>query len=290
MELKEALRKLTIATGPNAFCKKKDTGDESGTVVIDGIKGSGDAETLRTNMKNVGTTIFRAGIKTPYPPDPKTRPDPEGWDLFSCDKTVFPYQTHHLIPEKQLPDHAVTVWLTDSPKEEHPTYKLTQDTRYDTNAAENGYFMPFAATTHQWKKTKSGAKHSAICYEMMRRTELQLHQGPHSRRNYTDHLEQEGIETAPYKGAVDQLLTLLAARTEQHVKACEACKGEASPKIQVRPLLSVVRFTHYVSELLKTMTIANRIFVSKRSAAYFDTYRKGGIIMHPTTAFVEDDS
>lgn len=273
MEIGEAVGILTGELSADPYCGKQKV-QESGSVVINGIKGGvGSAETLRSNM-------LGAHMTEPKKPGMQAK----GWNLFDCDSSTFPYQSHHLVPEKQLPDHPVTVWLTDSPNEQHPEYVLEKDTGYDTNGAENGYFMPFASTTHQWNATSSGDKHVKIAFEMMRRTHLQLHQGPHS---FTDYLEEvDDVETAGYKSQVEAFLTLIYERGELHVTQCDHCKSQASPKIKVQPLAATVRQVNRASALLKSLLVSQRIFVSRRAADYFDAHRTGNTLMHPTVPFV----
>lgn len=183
------------------------------------------------------------------------------------------------MPEKYLPDHIVAAFLTKSPRKKHPDFALEADTSYDTNHALNGYFMPFAATTAQWLATGSSTKQDAICFEMMRRVRRQLHQGRHS---HTDYLEEvEGVETAGYKSMVDTLLKVIAKRVVAHYKACEVCKSKGPPH-KVQPLEAVVNQMYRVSKTLQGLLHLNRIFVSRRAADYFEKYREGSILVHPS--------
>ena len=276
MEINEAVSALMSDLEGDPYCNDEDDLDESGKVVIDDIKGGvGSAETLKTNM-------LGASMEEPAKPSVCKH----GWNLFDCGTDTFPYQSHHLVPEKQLPKHVVTVWLTDSPKQKHPKYELKKDTSYDTNAAENGYFMPFASTTHQWYSASGAVTRGKVCYEMMRRVQIQLHQGPHSSRDY---LEEPDIETAGYKQQVSEFLTMIFQRGGQHYEECKKCKSKASPRIKVRPLNAIVRQMYTASELLKVLLVAQRIFVSKRAALYFSKNHVGGVIVHPSTPFVSND-
>jgi hypothetical protein len=271
MEIGEAVAIQMVELEMEEFCKGVKV-KQSGSAVIDDIKGGkGSPDTLRQNM--IAATMpepARAGAAPP-------------WDLFACDPATFPYQSHHLIPEKQLPKHAVCTWLTDSPKQKHAKYVLAADTKYDTNGAANGYFMPFASTTNEWVTTTSGTRRDKICCEMMRRTRMQLHQGPHSMRDY---LEEEEIETAGYKKMVSDFLTRIFESFEKHVDSCTPCKNKASPKIEVQPLDAAVDQMHTASALLEALTQSQRIFVSKRAANYFKDHQKNGVLMHPTVPFV----
>jgi hypothetical protein len=253
-------------------CNPAKTKTKDWKAIIHGIKGGeGSAATLKSSMED-------ASIAVPGYPAALAK----GWDLFGCDQFTFPTQTHHLIPEKQLPDHKVTAWLTDSPKGpcKHPKYELRKDTNYDTNGAPNGYFMPFASTTHQWAAKAS--KQNAVCFEMMRRTKIQLHQGPHSRS--TDYMEDLDIETAPYKQQVDEFLNEIDRLVFAHVDLCGFCKKGS--KTQVDPLLSTVAMVEQVSYLMKVLTDRCHVAVSARAGAYMTRYYKGGVVQHPSKPFV----
>lgn len=276
----ELLEKVAIglakAIQDDEYCGKKKSQSEGWKAVIEGLQGGkGDPAVLRTNLLAEGQ------------PDPvqggRPRRLADGWDLFDCDGSRFPYQSHHLVPEKQLPKHKVTFWLIKESGKSHPKYKLAADTNYDTNGAMNGYFMPFASTTHQWSNASSSDRKSKICEEMMRRTKIQLHQGPHS---YRDYLEEEDIETAGYKDMVEQLLDVVYDRTEVHVETCEVCKGQGTPA-EVQPLEAVVKHVNRVSKTLKGLLVLNRIFVSQRAADYFNKYREGGFLLHPSEPLVD---
>lgn len=274
MEVTEAVAALTTVLDASPWCDDKKNPNPGWKVVIHDIKqGVGDPEVLRQNL-------VKAGTKEPAKPPALD----DGWHLFKCGPSTYPFQSHHLIPEKQLPDHPVTVWLTDSPKKEHDEYVLSSDTPYDTNGAKNGYFMPFAATTHQWVNASTPARRAALCFEMMRLTTIQLHQGPHSFKDYAkDKGEVLDIETPGYKAQVKDFLDLIASRTANHVKKCEVCKSQASPKIKVQPLEATVHHMNEASGLLRQLVDSWRIFVSERAFNYFVAHQKKRQIVHPST-------
>lgn len=260
-------------------CNPPSTDFTGWEAVIHDIKGKeGSAADLKSNM-------LAAGMSAPADPDQLAN----GWDLFDCDQQTFPCQTHHLIPEKQLPKHPVTLWLTDSPKSscQDDNYELAKDTNYDTNGAKNGYFMPFASTTHQWNSTSSGSKKDRICFEMMRRTKKQLHQGPHSRSS--DYAEELDIETSAYKSQVDEFLTEIDRNVTAHVKNCQkGCKDNSSPKMKVQPLLSTVKMVEQASFLLKVLTQRYHIHVSRRAGNYTNDYYDSSksTVVHPNTPII----
>jgi hypothetical protein len=263
------------AIGDDKVCEGKRILGRKWTVYIDGINGEGDAETLKTNMLN---GFYTAPATKGFRP----RQIKGEWDLTDCDPFFFPCQTHHLVPEKQLPKHPVTVWLAKNSKVKHPDYKLAEDTNYDTNHALNGYFLPFASTTYQWTHTTSAKKKHLIRFEMMRRTHRQLHQSRHSK---TDYLEDLNIETSGYKEMVDLLLDVVAKRAEDHVKACKPCKGKGPP-YEVQPSETVVRQVYRVGKTLQGLIALNKIFVSRAAANYYRANCKAGKFSHPTTPYI----
>jgi len=274
MEISEGIAKLSAPQGAeSALCEEEPDTYVAGNLVIDGIKEKkGDAAILRENM-------LAAGITEPDQPDSK----PRGWDVLSISGTRFPYQTHHLLPEKRLKHEKITAFLTDSPKEKHPDYTLAADTDYDTNGHENGYFMPFASTTHQWKSTTSADRKQRLAFEIMRRTKHQLHQGRHSGTDYIEEGEDSKIETSGYHTTAHQLLDKIAERVLNHVQTCTRCRTtkQKDEKVTIRPLKRTVLFMHQASNIIKTLIQANRIFVSRRASIYYKIYSKDGILIHP---------
>ena len=259
-------------------CNPPQVSTENWEAVIDGIKGVGSAKILRDNM-----------IAAKETPPSEPRELEQGWDLFACNRNTFPYQTHHLIPEKQLPYHKITNWLTDSPKDEcrNKDYKLAGDTNYDTNGARNGYFMPFASTTHQWKKKSSKKMRRLVCFEMMRRTKIQLHQGRHSKTE--DHLEKPDLEGAPYKEQVAEFLGEIDVAVTTHVKDCPICKSGKEKPYEVAPLLSTVKMIEQASQLMKTLLLSCRAVVSERAGDYINANWQNGRLKHPKISYVTEN-
>jgi hypothetical protein len=239
--------------------------------VIDSIKGGeGSAAVLLENMDEA-------------PPDYPSKKVGLA-DLFECDSSTFPCQTHHLIPEKQLPSHHITAWLTDSPQEKckDKDYKLASDTNYDTNGEMNGLYMPFASTTFQWEKKI--AKRNAVCFEMMRRAKIQLHQGPHS--GSKDYSEDPNLELfTPYKKQVEEFLEEVRRVVRTHVDSCDVCKKNG--KQEVVPLLSTVAMVEQVSSLMAVLISRGTVVVSGRAGAYRNKYAPAGKgYKHPAKQFV----
>lgn len=256
--LQASLLQATIDS--DEFCGQETSPTNPGwNAVIDGIKG-GVGDPAELTRKMVAKRIAK-------PSDPDRVASSGLWDLESCGPQKFPMQAHHLVPEKLLPKEPVCVWLTDSPKDKHDKYELTSDTYYDTNAGENGRFMPFASTTHQWKLAGTNAtKQQAVCARMMELTGRQLHQGPHSSTDYGEDLD---AESAGYKKSVRALLEIVERGVSNHYDTCEHCKGKKkNGKIPVPPLPATVKYMYMVSEILEILIIANSIWVSRRAYRY----------------------
>jgi hypothetical protein len=253
--------------------KSNSTGWKANIHEVDG--GQGDPAVLRRHLLDAGVTDPVSGGKP--------RALAAGWDLHDCDGSHFPYQSHHLVPKKQLGKHQVTFWLIKNSGQTHPDFKLAADTTYDTDSDRNGYFMPFASTTHQWK-TMGATRHEDVCYEMMRRARRQLHQGGHSEQDFLED-DEENVEHAGYKKMVSRLLDVVSQRTDDHVKGCKVCKSQGTP-VEVQPLEAVVRHMYRVAGMLKGLLHVNRIFVSQRAADYFRDHSKGGRLVPPATPFV----
>jgi hypothetical protein len=261
---------LVKAIQDDVYCQQKKNPGPAKTCVI-------DASRARGTLRCCGATCSLPGVR-PRVVRATARAG-RGLGPVGLRHVPLPVPSHHLVPEKFLPNHAVTAFLAKNPKKKHPEFELESDTSYDTNHALNGYFMPFASTTAQWLATSKAGEQDAICFEMMRRTRRQLHQGRHS---HTDYLEEvDNVETAGYKSMVDTLLKVVAKRTLVHYKACPVCKSEGPP-YKVQPLEAVVRQMYRVSKTLQGLLHLNRIFVSRRAADYFAKYRQGSILAHPS--------
>jgi A nuclease family of the HNH/ENDO VII superfamily with conserved AHH len=260
-----------------SFCNPENTDTQGWKANIHEVDGGkGDPAELRRHL-------LAAGLSDPIDePGGRPRKISGAWDLTDCDGTHFPYQSHHLVPKKQLSKHPVRFWLIKNSGQSHDKYKLAADTNYDTDHEGNGYFMPFASTTHQWQTMS--AKHTEVCYEMMRRTRRQLHQGGHSEEDYLEG-DEENVEHAGYKRMVKQLLNVIDERTDTHVETCDVCKSKGTPA-EVQPLEAVVRHMYRVAGMLKGLLRLNKIFVSRRAADYFTKYQKGGRLVPPTTPLV----
>ena len=128
--------------------------------------------------------------------------------------------------------------------------------------------MPFASTTHQWKLAGTSAKKKRdVCYQMMKRTQRQLHQGPHS---HTDYGEDLDTETMGYKQAVKDLLGIVYNATLKHVDICDECKGKKKgKKRKIRPLESSVQHVHQAADIMEGLIVNDKVFVSRRAAVFY---------------------
>ncbi len=273
MELAEAVAVVVQATaGEKEVCDKRS--DPTGwKAKVAGYAGSApSAAQLLQSMKDKKRTI-------PEMPDKKGG----RWDVERCNKNAFPFQTHHLIPKKYLgksgngPGHGVCVWLVKNYKD--PEYQLEADNNYDTDHANNGYCMPFASTTYQWKNANEDKK-EAVAFELMYRTGIQLHQGSHVYESFDKGEEEDDLETSGYLEAADELLKTVQSRVRSHVDRCSVCKKEGKKKIP--PRLAVVKYVDGVSGLMKRLIDYGEIFVSERAYNYWrdgweQTIRLSGI-------------
>jgi len=259
-EIAEAVKVLVTQTKKEKYCDGVEESGHGWSSRIDGYGATPTAKQLFSNMKKAGITV---------PAMPKRS---RGyWMLDDCRRNRFPFQSHHLIPKKHLPKHAVCVWLTHKWKKD-PKYQLSEDTNFDTDHARNGYFMPFASNIDAWSKARGDPAKQTVCDELTRKTGIQLHQGSHTRQKYGDDIDD--IETNGYITQVDELLDLVNAPTLVHVRTCNECKGKQSGKIKVQPLEPVVKLVYLVAELLKSLIRSNRIFVSERAC---ETWKKNPI-------------
>lgn len=251
-----------IVTDDNIFCdeSENDSKNPGWKVTIHGIRGESDAKILAKNIPKV----VNETIDLPLPKKAL------GWDVDICTPYQFPWQAHHLIPGKLLPEHEVCFFLAKNSKWDHEDFILEFDTNYDTNDGWNGRFLPFASTTHQWNKAgNSATKKRNVCNKMMKNTLRQLHQGPHSK---TDYLQDEdpNAESSGYKQAVRDLLDAVYEATENHVNDCKYCQGKKKAnKTKIRPLESTVEHMHQVSTIMESLIINDKVFVSRRAATFY---------------------
>lgn len=236
------------------YCQGEAAEDHGWEARIDSFGATPTPAQLLQNMKDADVSV---------PEEPEKRG--AFWDLKDCRQKRFPFQSHHLIPKKHLPKNPICLWLTAKWTKD-AKYQLAEDSSFDTDHARNGYFMPFATNTYQWKKAKDEIEKMSICNEMMTRTGIQLHQGSHTAEVYAD--EVEDIETGGYLSTIDNLLELVDDGALNHVEICDVCKKKGG-KIKVQPLESVVNHTYRVGELAKGLIDSNRIFVSERAAEFW---------------------
>lgn len=145
--------------------------------------------------------------------------------------------------------------------------------------------MPFASTTYQWDK--SVPLRNRICFEMMRLTKMQLHQGPHSKtKDYGEDPDAE--EFSPYKEQVELFLDEIHRQVTTHVDLClDTCQKSGKEKIP--PLASTVSMIEQVSFLLKVLLQRGKIVVSGRAGAYRNKYApKGEGYSHRSEPFVTE--
>lgn len=191
------------------------------------------------------------------------------WKQADCTSSSYPFQAHHLIPKNHLPKHGICAFLAkgySGPKD----YTLKEDTYYSTDHANNGYCMPYASALKEWDGA-SDAKKTTIANWLMTLTGRQLHQGSHSGEPYVPDPpaahEELGFHAKGrgYLDATDQLLKSVQKGAQLHAAGCDTCnEGEN----EIQPLEATVRHVDQASGLLKMLTDANWIFVSKRASKW----------------------
>lgn len=274
MEIGEAVSVLMGVANADDLCqgeKEPDVEGHKSRIGKVGEETNVSAERLHSNMKKAKVTLPE------NPPKAKTKKGKQSawWDLNGCNAGRFPYQSHHLIPKMHLPKHAVCQFLAT--KAGKQKWKLEKSTNYDTDSYRNGLALPFASNTYQYKTAKNAAAKQAVCNELMKVTQKQLHQGSHTN---TDYLEEAGLhakEKTGYLGKVDELLNLINAQALFHYRDCKPCKKEPSDPQKIRPLERVVEATYEVSAIIATMIVEKNIFVSRRAALYVASGGLGGL-------------
>lgn len=263
MELNEAVAKLdaSLQQQTDNYCDAaKHDPPQSGPNLIDGLTGTPTPDSLLANMRKHNE---REG--TPEIPElPPKHPSTDRWDAAQCTSSKFPWQTHHLIPKKFLPTQPVCVWLTAKWTKD-PDYQLAADTRYSTDHAKNGYCLPFASTTHQWKIARDDEEKTQAAFLVMRKTGKQLHQGNHDKQDFDE--QEDDVELEGYIESIKALLGRIFDSALDHTDACEPCKSSGKKKVQ--PLHRIVDQVDLVSLITKLRIDANRIFVSQRAYDFY---------------------
>ena len=197
------------------------------------------------------------------------------WKLSDVSTEQFPVQAHHIIPKNHLPDHAVCAFLAKK-YTKHEKYQLTADAPYSTDHANNGYCLPYATPLAEWKELGSGADAEPyklnICFDVMKQTGRQLHQGSHRAAPYDSVPDDEeaGIHTDGYLTAINLLLDVVQEGAQEHAPTCEICnKGQSEGgKTKLLPRDAVVRHMDQVSGIVKLLIDANREFISEPAALF----------------------
>ncbi len=197
------------------------------------------------------------------------------WDLYSIKKDQFPIQAHHLIPKNHLPDHPVCAFLAKKYKDDK--YELTADTQYSCDHSNNGYCMPYATPTADWRKAGGNDDlKKVICFEVMDLTGRQLHQGSH--RGAPPEVdppvpdEQNAIHDDDYLNKVTFYLNAVYHAAKKHADACRVCKKDKKKK-EVQPINATVRHVDQVSGIIKLLIDANWIFVSEVAELWWSEKR-----------------
>lgn len=172
--------------------------------------------------------------------------------------TQWPSQAHHLIPHLTLIDHPVAGWLQTGGQS-----IMWGDTKYNVDHRHNGKWLPYASALPEWK-TNTPAQNRKLLFDLMARSGLQIHQGPHSG------LENYGVGEVSYKQCVNKYLDKINVHSNSHYKrtpACADCAGNSKAG-KVPPRANTVRFVDKASEVLWQDITASRIFVSRIAAEF----------------------
>ncbi len=197
------------------------------------------------------------------------------WKLADVTPEKFPVQAHHLIPKNHLPEHAVCTFLAKS-YTKSSKYQLTADAPYSADHANNGYCLPYATALAEWTEIGSEADAEPwrlnLCFDVMKRTRRQLHQGSHRVGPYEEVPDDEeaGIHEVGYLQVVDDLLTVVQNGARKHVDGCEICNPgkHAEGKAQLLPRKQVVVQMDQVSGIVKLLIDANRTFISEPASLF----------------------
>lgn len=266
MEIGEAVAKFEADLGERTLCNPPGEAAAGHTAQIKELAGPPPTGTrLADNM-------VAHGVRKPAPPLDGGR-----LRLTRCDRDSFPAQAHHLIPKDHLPRHGVCAFL--SAKYTHnPGVRLEGDTAYETDDHRNGYFLPYASPLVEWRDHRKTPGEELVAFELMRRTERQIHEGPHSAVDFVD---DDSLVTDGYLAAVDKLLRMIQGRAWRHAVFCRVCCPSPARPLKLPPPRWVAGAMHDASACLATMIQSDRIFVSRRAAEYFLRFRnRAGTVVH----------
>lgn len=214
------------------------------------------------------------------------------WQVSMVTDRNFPVQAHHLIPKNFLPDHQVCRWLAIKYKKDK-NYELKYDSDYDTDASDNGYCMPYATPMKEWGGNQSNK--TAVAFQVMEKSGVQLHQGSHARvldpaklaelagemiipeivdaPGGGDEMEEAQIHEPGYLNRVELLLNVVDSKALGHVKKCGVCqKTKEGKKTKVLPTQATTKLMHRVSKIIKILVKANVMHVS--GYAFYYAYHK----------------
>lgn len=173
-------------------------------------------------------------------------------------QTQWPSQAHHLIPHLTLIDHAVADWLKAG-----GASIMWGDTEYNVDHQHNGKWLPYASDLPEWQNN-TPAQNRKLLFDLMAKSGMQIHQGPHSGLN------NYGVGEVPYKQCVNKYLDKINVNANSHYKRnppCSDCAGNSN-KGKVPPRANTVRFVDQASSVLWGDIKARRIFVSRIAADF----------------------
>jgi hypothetical protein len=277
MEFGEVLAQVFASRMPEKFCDEAGR-HETWTVRVTGYCTNGSKEDptgTRLAANLLDTDPGYTQDPSPWQPSGVTQPTGQV-DLSTVTDSAFPSQAHHLIPKSDLPGHPICAFLCKSWSSSEVKYQLRSDSCFDSDDARNGYFMPYASSSHQWSIASKDDKNRIVDF-LTCVTGIQLHQGKHATGSFDR--EEDGVETGGYLETVQKFLKLLFERVCAHCDGCPDCAKPEGDKVLVYPSRLVVEQMFQISQFLRTLLKASAIFVSKRAHG---SWCRKAMHAHPT--------
>jgi len=281
MDMGEAI-KTPEAVKPEEYCDKKPATGNKWKARINqwGTLQNCTGTRLYANLRNENKQKIKAKEELNPCFVAKAKITQANWKLELCDPNTFPVQAHHLIPKNHLPTHGVCVWLAKDYAEDS-IYQLAEDNCYDTDDVPNGYCLPYATPTSDWKAARSldepeaSLEKQKTAFDMMRRTNRQLHQGSHASKPYeepaaADEAGEEDFiheEHPPYLEAINEMLDVVQNGAGAHIQTCKECKENGLKSLA--PLKSIATHVHEISKITYARVKSNNIFVSEYAYKFY---------------------
>jgi hypothetical protein len=121
--------------------------------------------------------------------------------------------------------------------------------------------MPYGSDLAEWKSAKA-KKRRALLFKLMKLSGIQVHQGPHSRKN------EYGVGIMPYKARVAEYLDKIDEKGSSHFAQPKPCGDCTSNKGKYPPRDNTVSFVDRASTLIEKDINLCLIFVSRIAAEF----------------------